>query len=266
MRNVLRWAGSKRQLLPTLASYWMQSELRYVEPFAGSAALFFHLRPERALLGDINGDLIGFYNAVKLNPKLVYDIASQIAPQKETYYQIRKNFTAEADPITRAAYFLYLNRYCFNGIYRTNMKGEFNVPFSGSKTGNLPSWPVFAQSVDQLDKATIERRDFEELLLENVNSGDFIYLDPPYAVSSHRVFSEYGSNSFSLNDLPRLQRTLVELDSRGARFVLSYAFSKESQKYFGEWKNRRVICQRNVAGFTGSRRKAVETIVTNFEI
>ena len=266
MRNILRWAGSKRQLLTTLGSYWTGVESRYVEPFAGSAALFFYLRPGQALLGDLNGDLVGFYKAIASTPEDVYQIASTIKPTKENYYSVRQNFISEENPLQRAGYFLFLNRYCFNGIYRTNLKGHFNVPFASSKTGQLPSWEEFISAVELLKQATVEQKDFEELLINNVKPGDFVYLDPPYAVSTRRVFSEYGANSFSLEDLPRLQSTLREIDKRGARFVLSYAFSKESQKFFCEWPSRRVICQRNVAGFAGSRRKAVEMIATNFGI
>jgi DNA adenine methylase len=265
MRNILRWAGSKRQLLPTLAGYWQGKSKRYIEPFAGSAALFFHVRPSKALLGDINGDLIGFYKSITSDPATIYKMASELPATKEAYYEIRKKYINETNPKLRATYFLFLNRHCFNGIYRTNMKGEFNVPFSGNKTGNLPSWSDFMAAVEMLDKAQIMESDFEELLIQNVEKMDFVYLDPPYAVSTRRVFSEYGADSFSLGDLPRLQSVLREINSRGAKFLLSYAYSKESIQFFDEWQSRRVVCQRNIAGFASSRRKAIEMLATNFK-
>lgn len=118
----LRWAGSKRKLLGRLAPYWQPDRhQRYIEPFAGSACLFFELDPAKAILGDANRDLIETYKAVKANPQQLFDRLVQIRRDPETYYRWRRKNLSDTDSSTRALRFLYLNRNCFNGIYRTNV-------------------------------------------------------------------------------------------------------------------------------------------------
>lgn len=267
MRSLLRWAGSKKQLLQPLGEYWTHSPGgRYVEPFAGSAALFFSIAPKRALICDLNSTLIDFYRTIKRFPEQVYGLASSFPVTPTSYYSIRKSFTGEPNAARRSAMFYYLNRYCFNGIYRTNADGQFNVPFSGSKTGGFPSWREFSESVTLLRHASTRCRDFESVISEEVTEGDFVYLDPPYAVGNRRVFRQYNAQSFGLHDLQRLSETLIEIDRRGAKFVLSYALCKEALDHFESWRCRRVQCHRNVSGFAKHRRKAVELIVSNISI
>src|SRR5215471_9721752 len=133
----LRWAGSKRQLLPRLASYWNHSYKRYLEPFAGSARLFFHLCPKSAILGDINQELIHTYEQLIRAPDDVISRVFSWRQNKSAYYKIRSLIPETLDKSSRAARFIYLNRYCFNGLYRTNLRGDFNVPYGGLKTGRI---------------------------------------------------------------------------------------------------------------------------------
>jgi len=264
MRSLLRWAGSKRQLLGSLKYYWDAADSqRYVEPFAGSAALFFEIAPRRAVINDVNTELISFYRGIKRSPALVYELASSLKVDEATYYEVRRNYTAETDPIRRSANFFYLNRYCFNGIYRTNAAGQFNVPFAKDRVGQFPAWNLVETAVRQLRKASTHNRDFESLIKTEVAENDFVYLDPPYAVENQRIFTQYNATTFGLNDLDRLQVTLELINSRGAKFVLSYAFCKEATSYFSRWNHQLVQCQRNVAGFAKHRRKAVELMITN---
>lgn len=266
MKSLLRWAGSKRQLLGELKEYWSAAgATRYIEPFAGSAALFFEIAPKTAILNDVNSDLIGFYRGIKKNPKAVYDLACSMEVNEKTYYSIRSTYREDQDSITKAAKFYYLNRYCFNGIYRTNLAGEFNVPFAKEKTGNFPKWNDVALSISQLRKAKTLSLDFEKLVTTNVAKGDFVYLDPPYAVENTRIFTQYNATTFGSNDLLRLQKTLEKIDSSGASFVMSYASCEEAISLFANWNHRGVQCQRNVAGFAKHRRKAEELIFTNID-
>lgn len=267
MRSLLRWAGSKRQLLGTLQEYWdAANATRYVEPFAGSAALFFEIAPKQALLGDVNKELIGFYRGIKKSTSLVYELATSMKVDASTYYDTRQKYSQENDPIRRSAYFFYLNRFCFNGIYRTNAAGQFNVPFAKDRVGRFPSWEEIEASVKQLRKATTSNRDFESLIQNQVNENDFVYLDPPYAVENQKIFTQYNATTFGLNDLERLQSTLELINERGAKFVLSYAVCKEASSYFGKWNSRQVECHRNVAGFAKHRRKASEFMFTNIDL
>src|SRR5262245_49863637 len=126
LRPLLRWAGSKRKLISQLSEYWTQPSRRYIEPFAGSASLFFALRPNTAVLSDINPDLVAFLREVQKQPKAVYAEATSYPKNRKSYYAIRALKTSGLSTTRRAARFYYLNRFCFNGIYRTNEKGIFN--------------------------------------------------------------------------------------------------------------------------------------------
>lgn len=266
MKSLLRWAGSKRQLLGNLKEYWDAANAqRYVEPFAGSAALFFEIEPKHAVLNDVNTELISFYRGIKRSAASVYELASSLKVDEETYYAVRRNYASETDPIRRSASFYYLNRYCFNGIYRTNAAGQFNVPFAKDRVGRFPAWEEVGASIRQLRKASTRNRDFESLINSEVDENDFVYLDPPYAVENQRIFTQYNPTTFGLNDLERLKATLELINSRGAKFVLSYAFCKEATSYFARWNHRVVQCQRNVAGFAKHRRKATELMITNID-
>ena len=258
----LRWAGSKRQLVPRLASYWPGDSTRYFEPFAGSACFFFAIQPKEAILGDINADLIRTYCTVRDHPSLVAAELEQIAVNKDTYYRLRHVCPEAMSTTAAAARFIYLNRFCFNGLYRTNAAGAFNVPFASSGTGKLPSLSHLQDCAELLMRAQLRCNDFEATL-QLVQQGDFVYLDPPYAVSTRRVFREYSATPFSQSDLFRLSRHLNRIDSLGARFLVSYADCTEAREAFRPWHITRVRTRRNIAGFAVHRSYAFELIVTN---
>jgi DNA adenine methylase len=130
LNPILRWAGSKRKVLPVLSQFWRPDFKRYVEPFAGSASLFFRLQPARALLGDINRGLIETYKVICERPDDVYNGVARIPGNETRYYQLRRQDPEQLPLLDRAIRFVYLNRFCFNGILRTNTQGHFNVPFA----------------------------------------------------------------------------------------------------------------------------------------
>ena len=262
MKTPIRWAGSKKALLPELRKYWVANSSRYVEPFCGSACLFFDIAPQKAILGDINGELITTYKAIKKNPKLVSRILRRIQKTKKSYYATRAISPKLLSDEQVAARFIYLNRFCFNGIYRTNLKGEFNVPYAKPKERVIFNPAIISQMSRLLKRAMLMNSDFEGVL-EKVSPGDFVYLDPPYAVANRRIFSEYHPDTFSKKDLNRLSRALIKLDRKGAHFVVSYADSSEGRTLLSRWNPRRVRTRRNIAGFVGHRRKAYELIASN---
>src|SRR5438094_5770958 len=139
MNTFLRWAGSKRKLLPVLLDAVPDNFDRYVEPFAGSACLFFALGPHRAILADINADLVNVYQRLKDDVEGVISHLSSFKSNKSEYYRLRSESIARMPRARRAARFIYLNRLCFNGLYRTNKQGRFNVPYGGYKAGEFPS-------------------------------------------------------------------------------------------------------------------------------
>ena len=266
VRPFLRWAGSKKKLLPKLTSYWNNNFSRYVEPFMGSASLFFSIAPSKAVLADINSELVHTYCVVRDHPKRVHTALTSLPKGKQAYYRIRSQNPNNLPAIERAAKFIYLNRFCFNGIYRTNTKGKFNVPYSPSGTGDLPTLEELREISTVLQSVTIHCADFETILLSKVRKNDFVYLDPPFAVANRRVFRQYGPQTFGLSDLKRLNDALVHIDRVGAKFLVSYAMCKEAKDTFSDWETRRVVTQRNVSGFARHRRKAVELLITNIDL
>jgi len=185
----LRWAGSKRQLISRLASYWPGDSTRYIEPFAGSACFFFALQPKDAVIADINADLVRTYCTVRDHSSDVVAELAKFAFNKGTYYRLRQMRPETMSATAAAARFIYLNRFCFNGLYRTNTAGDFNVPFAPAGTGRLPSLSHLERCAELLRRAQLRCGDFEETLAL-VQAGDFVYLDPPFAVSKRRVFRE----------------------------------------------------------------------------
>lgn len=260
----LRWAGSKRQLIPHLSQLWSPSYKRYVEPFAGSAALFFAVKPGKAILGDLNRELINALRSVRTSPKRVHNALKKFRRGERNYYAIRKLSPNTLNRTQRAARFIYLNRYCFNGIWRTNKRGQFNVPYGAKRSGKLPSLSHLQQCARSLKTATLINADFRETL-SRVRRGDFVYLDPPYAVTNKRIFAEYSRKEFGVEEISELERWLKKIDKKGARFVLSYIYCRESRDRFRKWKRCRVITKRKISGFTASRGAQFELRVTNIE-
>lgn len=264
LRPPLRWAGSKRRLVPALCLAAPRDFERYIEPFAGSACLFFALRPKRAVLSDINHDLINFYEMLRDHPYRLARCLSSLPNTDSYYYQLRKTSTATLSQLDRATRFIYLNRFCFNGVYRTNRRGEFNVP-RGIHTGQIPSESELVKCSRLLRHAELRASDFEAVL-QQATAGDFIYLDPPYAALDRRSYGEYGYGTYSDSDQPRLLRALQYADSQGAQVIFSYRDDHSLMQQLRGWSYRQVLVRRNVAGFTGSRRINAEMLLANFPL
>jgi len=263
VKTFLRWAGSKKQLLPILAGYWPYGFSRYIEPFAGSCCLFFHLEPPNAILGDINAELIQTLRAIKRDPSRVIESLRRLKKTKANYYRVRAIDPTSLGLFEASARFLFLNSLCFNGLYRTNRSGQFNVPYCPPGHSTVPEHLII-DAHRRLKSATIIQGDFEATIA-TATEGDLVYLDPPYATARRRVFAEYGPKSFSPVDLVRLDQCLKRIDQAGAKFVVSYADSQETRERFSRWNLRRVRTKRNIAGFTGNRRGCYEVLATNIE-
>jgi DNA adenine methylase len=257
----LRWAGSKRKQLSRLVSFWSPDHKRYVEPFAGSACLFFEIAPDAAVLGDSNKELMQLYRVVRDEPERLYRRLCCIRRDKATYLRWRSLRPESLDRETRALRFLYLNRNCFNGIYRTNMAGEFNVPM-GTRLGEYFGSDDLVRCSKLLERTTLIAADFAKTL-ERVKAGDFVYLDPPYAVTSRRIFREYGKKTFDTADIPRLSECLTAIAKQDADFLVSYADCAEARALSLDWYSVRLPIKRHIAGFAGDRRNAYEWLISN---
>lgn len=260
----LRWAGSKRQLIPKLMSFWKPEYNRYIEPFAGSAAFFYKLAPNNAILGDINNELISTYQQIRDNLDSVLASIHSLGTGKQFYLDLRA-----VDPYTisepeRAARFIFLNRYCFNGLYRTNLEGKFNVPYGGGqgKSGQLPSDDHLKACSRLLKNATLINGNFDETL-NYAKEGDFIYIDPPFSLKARRIFVEYDPSKFSWEAVEKLRNWLLELNRRSSKFLVSYAESEEADFLKAGFNFEIVSVRRNIAGFCSNRKSANEVLVYN---
>ncbi len=264
MKSFIRWAGSKRQTLAKLRPLYSGPSSRYIEPFAGSASLFFDIEPHSAVLGDVNRELITAMRELQRDPHLVLECMRRLPRGKSHYYRIRATPISAYSPAEQAARFIYLNRYCFNGLYRTNRKGEFNVPYGPPKSAAKIDEGTILAAAHLLRRATLVNSDFE-VTLEHAQKSDFAYLDPPYAVATRRIFSDYGADSFQTSDLARLEKTLSRLDSRGVKFVITYADSAEARGLLRNWRTKRIWTKRNISGFVANRRGTYEILATNVD-
>jgi DNA adenine methylase len=262
---LLRWAGSKRQHLRHLLRLVPIDMHRYVEPFAGSACLYWALGPEKALLSDLNRELISLYEQVRDNPILVYNTYSGLKNTSDTYYYIRQLFQSEPNPTKRAGQFVFLNRYCFNGLYRTDKIGRFNVPYGGTKSGVLPTLGQLMEYSRNLAGVELRASDFSSAI-RDVTKGDFVYLDPPFYSSTNRVFVSYTSTPFTRADLDRLEKALVQIDRAGAKFAVSYLDNDDIRPIASKWNQSHLMVLRRVSGFAAGRGQSREVVFTNYDI
>jgi len=222
-KPLLRWAGSKRLSLVSLMPLLPPRFGRYLEPFCGSAALFFRIRPAYSILSDINAQLIEFYHLVTVWAPEIYDLAVSFPRDHSTYYTLRREFNNTTDSVQRAAIFYYLNKNCFNGLFRTSRSGAFNVPFSPHRTGEYIPKVEFLAAANLLRSAQIFCGDFENTITSNCIENDFILLDPPYSEATRYPFREYYPGCFSTNDIHRLMSAIETIENRGAKFLLTFS-------------------------------------------
>lgn len=263
--SFLRWAGSKRKALKQLSAAYAGEGLLYVEPFAGSAALFFSRSPERALLADLNGHLINAMRKVRDQPTELHARVGGLARSAEAYYEHRSRFNSlEAHGIEAAVLFVYLNRNCFNGLWRTNGSGKFNVPYGGVEMGSTPPLDLFLKCSKALKRAKLRHQDFRKTVAE-AGAGSFVYADPPYFTANERTFVEYGKRSFGKEDLHDLIGALQAAEKRGAQIALTYSegMPVEVPKH---WIQTRFEVTRNVGGFSGARKRQGEVLYTSLPL
>jgi DNA adenine methylase len=260
----LRWAGGKRWLVPIVAELTRSRLFRgYHEPFVGAGSIFFGLAPtKRVFLSDLNNELIDTYAAVASNHA---DIARKLQNHPNTaehYYEIRA--TRLRGHIERAAAFIYLNHTSFNGIYRVNLNGQYNVPFGYRKNIRLPDREHLRQVSIALNGVHLVSADFESCL-RNVRKDDLVFLDPPYTVAhNNNGFIKYNQKLFAFDDQIRLLRTIKEIDNRGAFFILTNAAHESISQLFGS-SGRCIDLTRKsaISGKSSSRGRARELLFTN---
>jgi DNA adenine methylase len=249
----LKWAGGKRWLvksdqLPRPASY-----RRYIEPFLGGGAVFFHLSPETALLSDVNAELIHLYSVLRDEPVGLMDEMRRhhARHSREYYYEVRAS--TPSDSIMRAARTLYLNRTCWNGLYRVNRNGSFNVPM-GTKTSVVFEDDDFEAISSRLKVADIRCCDFAETISE-AKEGDFLFVDPPYTVQHNlNGFIKYNENIFSWEDQARLRNAIASAIGLGVSVVLTNADHESVRDLYAGLCEYRAISRQSILAGEAARR------------
>lgn len=239
----LKWAGGKRWFCENYINDFIpQNYNRYIEPFLGSGAVFFSLKPKKSILNDLNSDLILTYKAIRDNYTKIesilklHDKKHKLDP--DYYYKVRASNPIL--PETKAAKFIYLNRTCFNGLYRVNLNGKFNVP-KGTKKNVVLDTDNFKNISKALKSTKFFNRDFEEII-DLSKEGDLLFVDPPYTVRhNNNGFLKYNENIFTWEDQKRLMRSLVRAKSRGVHVICTNAdHSSIRNLYRGEFRSKSV--------------------------
>lgn len=260
LRPFLRWAGSKQKLLKDILPLVPAKFGRYYEPFLGSGALFFALRPKRATVSDVSSEVIGTWKAVRDDCDYICSYLAPLKPSKDLFYEIRSD-RASAYP-ARAAEFLYLNKTCWNGLYRVNSRGEFNVPYGAPKTDHIFDEDNVRRCSNFLNGSgiTIRKCDFEASV-SRAKFGDLVFFDPPY-VTKHNFngFRDYNENLFSWGDQVRLSKLAAKLVEKGVHVIVSNADHdsvRELYKEFGYYSLQRTS---TLASDTTKRGRVSEAI------
>lgn len=263
---LLRWAGSKKRQFNVISAYFPTDFDTYVEPFAGSASFLFRIMPASAKINDINSNLYDFYRYAQTSSQRLYRQFRSIPRTANAYYTVRSRFNSLRRSSRKSIYFYFLNRNCFNGIYRVNRDGAFNVPFSDDRVSPYLSEDDFEQSCRILRRTDVYNLDFDKFCREHVSRNDFVFLDPPYYRDGCRIFNEYEPSGFVVEDFRRLTLLLRYLDRIGARFLLSFPRTRDSIALGREWNSTVRYVRRTIAGDLGARRKQAEILIFNYDI
>ena len=256
----LKWVGGKTSLLPELLRHVPARLRRYHEPFVGGGALFFALAPRRAFLSDGNGELVHCYQQVRDDVGAVLDALARHVYHRDHFERTRALDPERLAGPARAARFIYLNKTCFNGLWRVNRAGRFNVPIGRYRNPRFHDPSALIRASTALQGVTVREAPFEKSLA-NAEAGDFVYLDPPYdPVSDTARFASYTANGFTWEDQQRLAHCCVVLNRRGVRFLLSNSATPRIRELYRGFEQRLVRAPRFINS-RGSARGCVDEVL-----
>ncbi len=271
----VKWAGGKRQLIPILNENLPKSFGTYYEPFLGGGALLFHILTERngkkCSISDLNSDLVLAYTTIR---NRINELISSLKCHERNYQKDSKSYfysvreSAPRSEIEKTSRLIFLNRTCFNGLYRVNSKGKFNVPLGKYTNPNIVNEQNLRSVSDILrsSNVSIKCRDFESVL-RDAKKGDLVYFDPPYQpVSSTANFTSYTNKDFTSDDLCRLAELCMKLDSKGCKVLLSNSDSKEVSDMFSSkpWKVSKIQANRSINSNSKKRTGHFELLIKNY--
>ena len=269
---VLKWVGGKRQLIETYTPLLPKKISSYCEPFIGGGALLFHLQPKKAYINDINHDLIRVYTVIKNNVEELIEELKKYKNEAEFFYSVRdldrdKYLYKSLSETEKAARIIYLNKSCYNGLYRVNNAGEFNSPFGFYSNPNIVNEPVLRAVSAYFNKNNIHFSsvDYSEVLTD-IKKGTFVYLDPPYdPISETSNFTGYSKNGFTKDEQVRLRKNCDDLDRHGIKFMLSNSATSFILEQYSKY-NITIVKAKRAINSVGSKRGNVdEIVVRNYE-
>jgi DNA adenine methylase len=275
LRPFLKWAGGKSQLISQYISYFPQSFATYYEPFLGGGAVFFYLygaaknsgslKKFPAVLTDINPEIVNVYCCVRDRVEELIELLAQHQANhgQDHYYRVRARLTGT--PVEMAARLIYLNKTCFNGLYRENSKGEFNVPMGKYKNPTICHAELLRVVSDSLQSVKIEVRPFDAVLDFAKTGEDFVYFDPPYhPLSNTSNFTSYSRSSFNEKDQIRLRDTFAELAQRGVKVMLSNSDCLFIRELYQDFHIYEILAARAINSKAEKRGKITELLVTSY--
>lgn len=273
-RPFLKWVGGKAQLLSQFEQYYPKDFNNYFEPFIGGGALFFNLSPTKAHINDVNATLISAYKNIKNKPEEVMKILKKLESEykngneeskKELFYKIRDKFNNTSDAeLKKSAYLIFLNKTCFNGMYRENSKGGFNTPFGKAKNPTILDRENILLVSKVLKHAKLTSVSFEKAVAE-AKKGDFVYFDPPYhPLNETAKFTSYHKDSFTKEDQLRLRDVFDELDKRGCYVMLSNSHTPFINDIYKKYRRETVMANRAINCKASGRGKIKELLILNY--
>jgi DNA adenine methylase len=258
----LKWAGGKGRLIPQYQPFLPQSFDTYYEPFLGGGALFFHLRPQRAVLSDINPELVNVYICVRDRvDDLIQHLEHHAANHSHDYYYLIRSSAPDAS-IERAARLLYLNKTCFNGLYRVNAQGKFNVPMGRYSNPRICDPGPLCAASEALQSATIIQRSFKDVLDSNPSAQDFIYFDPPYQpLSLTSNFTSYSRDAFTAEHQTQLRNVFAQLAQQKVRAILSNSDCPFIRELYQVFNIQTIQAARAINAHASKRGKINEVLI-----
>lgn len=264
-RPFLKWAGGKSRLIQQYIPYLPKNYKTYYEPFLGGGAVFFYLQPPRAILTDINDELITTYHCVREQVEELICLLQEhkIRHSRDYYYHVRGN--PGSTDLEKAARLIYLNKTCFNGLYRVNSQGKFNVPLGRYKNPNICHEDLLRSASAALSSAEIKHANFVDVLNQATSSDDFVYFDPPYyPVSQTSNFTRYSSYCFDQIQQVQLRDVFVQLAERGVKVMLSNSDCQFIRELYSGFNIQTILAARAINSNAQKRGKITEILVTSY--
>ena len=264
----LKWAGGKTQLLATFDQFIPDEFNRYHEPFVGGGAMFFHMANRRpditAGLSDLNAELINCYTVVRDDVEKLIKALKKHRNESDYFYQVRALDTSEMNAVERAARLIYLNKTCFNGLYRVNSRGQFNVPFGSYKNPRTCDEENLRAASEVLKKTVLAHQLFADSL-KAARKGDFVYLDPPYQpLSATSSFTSYTSKCFGEADQKQLAEVFTSLAKRGCKVMLSNSDNEFVRELYKDFRQEVVYATRAINCRADRRGRITELLVLSY--